>query len=111
MYIMSLPNETHERKFRKMTKRDLVVRIAAESGLIQNEVADIVQKTLDYIADELAAGRTIELRNFGVFEVKQRKGRTGRNPHKPEIAVPIPDRKVVKFRAGKELKARVLNLK
>lgn len=94
-----------------MTKRDLVVRIASETGLIQADVAAIVQKTLDYISDELAAGNTIELRNFGVFEVKQRKGRTGRNPHKPEMTVAIPDRKVVKFRAGKELKARVLNLK
>ena len=46
-----------------------------------------------------------------MFEVKERKGRTGRNPHKPEIAVPIPDRMVVKFRAGKELKKRVLSLK
>ncbi len=94
-----------------MTKRDIVVRIAAETGLLQTEVANVVQKTLDYIADELACGNTIELRNFGVFEVKERKSRVGRNPHKPEIAVPIPDRKVVKFRAGKELKARVFALK
>ena len=57
-----------------MTKRDLVVKISAETGLIQTEVASIVQKTLDYIADELAAGRDIELRNFGVFEIRVRKG-------------------------------------
>ena len=56
-----------------MTKRDLVVRIAAETGFIQQDVAIVVQKALDHIADELAAGNTIELRNFGVFEVKQRK--------------------------------------
>lgn len=94
-----------------MTKRDLVVRIASEmNGVIQSDVADIVQKTLDYIADELAAGRTVELRNFGIFEVKQRKGRTGRNPHKPNVVISIPDRTVVKFRPGKELKARVLEL-
>ena len=55
-----------------MTKRDLVVRIASETGLIQADVAAIVQKTLDYISDELAAGNTIELRNFGVFETAQR---------------------------------------
>ncbi len=94
-----------------MTKRDLVIRIADETGVIQSKVADIVQKTLDYIAEELVEGRTVELRNFGVFEVKIRKGRTGRNPHKPEIEVPIPDRPVVKFRAGKELKARVISAK
>ena len=94
-----------------MTKRDLVVKISADTGLIQTEVASIVQKTLDYIADELAAGRDIELRNFGVFELHVRKGRTGRNPQVPQITVPIPERKVVKFRAGKELKDRVASLK
>ena len=91
-----------------MTKRDLVVKISADTGLIQTEVASIVQKTLDYIADELAAGRDIELRNFGVFEIRVRKGR---NPKVPQITVPIPERKVVKFRAGKELKDRVASLK
>ncbi len=93
-----------------MTKRDIVVRIAGETGLIQSTVSGIVQKTLDYIADELAAGRDIELRNFGVFEIKTRKSRNGRNPKRPEISVPIPERKVVKFRAGKELKSRVAAL-
>ena len=93
-----------------MTKRDLVVKISADTGLIQTEVASIVQKTLDYIADELAAGRDIELRNFGVFEIRVRKGRKGRNPNVPQITVPIPERKVVKFRAGKELKDRVASL-
>ena len=72
---------------------------------------EVVQKTLDYIADELAAGRDIELRNFGVFEIRVRKGRKGRNPKVPQITVPIPERKVVKFRAGKELKDRVASLK
>lgn len=90
-----------------MTKRDLVVKIAAETDLIQSDVAEVVQKTLDYIADELAAGRDIELRNFGVFELKVRRSRKGRNPNRPEITVEIPERVVVKFRAGKELKERV----
>ncbi len=93
-----------------MTKRDLVVRIAKETGLIQNSVAEVVQKTLDYVADELANGETIELRNFGVFEVKVRKSRKGRNPNRPKNEVVIPERAVVKFRAGKELKERVEKL-
>lgn len=92
-----------------MTKRDLVVRIAAESGLIQSQVADIVQKTLDYIADELADGHTVELRNFGIFDVVTRKARPGRNPAKPNVSVAIPEHRAVKFRAGKELKDRVAN--
>jgi len=91
-----------------MTKRDLVVRIAdEEADLTQNQVAAVVQKTLDYIADELASAKTIELRNFGVFEVKVRKERKGRNPNKPKDEVIIPERAVVKFRPGKELKERV----
>ena len=94
-----------------MTKRDIVVRIAKETGIIQSDVAKVVQKTLDYIADELADGNTIELRNFGVFECKVRKSRKGRNPNQPANEVIIPERVVVKFRAGKELKDRVEQIK
>ena len=58
----------------------------------------------------LVAERRIELRNFGVFEVKVRKARVGRNPNKPETDVPIPARSMVKFKAGKEMRAVVLKL-
>ena len=90
-----------------MTKRDLTMKIAASTGLLQSDVATIIQQTLDGIADKLAAGNTIELRNFGVFEIKVQKSRKGRNPNKPDNEVVIPERCVVKFRAGKELKDRV----
>ena len=93
-----------------MTKRDLVVKIAADTNLIQSDVAVVVQKTLDYIANELVEGRDIELRNFGVFEIIVRKSRKGRNPNKPKIEVTIPERAVVKFRAGKELRERISKL-
>ena len=93
-----------------MTKRDLVVKISKETGMIQSDVAEIVQKTLDSIAEDLIAGNTIELRNFGVFEIKVRKSRKGRNPNKPANEVVIPERAVVKFRAGKELKEAVEKL-
>ena len=94
-----------------MTKRDFVVRIANEVGLTQNQVQVVVQKFIDYVSNELSTGKTIELRNFGVFEVKVRKSRVGRNPNRPEKTVVIPERSVVKFRAGKELKDRVEQLK
>jgi nucleoid DNA-binding protein len=93
-----------------LTKRDLVTRISEESGLAQQQVQDIVQKTLDYIAEALAKGEKVELRNFGVFEVKVRKARIGRNPNSPERDVPIPPRSVVKFKPGKEMRADVLRL-
>ena len=69
-----------------MTKRDLVIRISTETGLIQQQVLEVVQKTLDYISQSVSKGETVELRNFGVFEVKVRKARIGRNPNRPETA-------------------------
>src|SRR5512137_117390 len=93
-----------------LTKRDLVIRISNETGLIQQQVLDVVQKSLDHIAESLAKGDKVELRNFGVFEVKVRKARVGRNPNAPETDVPIPQRSVVKFKAGKEMRAEVLKL-
>ncbi len=93
-----------------MTKRDLVVRISNETGLVQQQVLDIVQKTLNYIGEAVAQGRKVELRNFGVFEVKIRKARVGRNPNQPGTDVPIPQRAVVKFKPGKEMREAVLRL-
>ncbi|MGA2749051.1 MAG: HU family DNA-binding protein [Verrucomicrobiota bacterium] len=93
-----------------MTKRDLVVRISEETGMVQQQVLHIVQRTLDHISAAVAAGTTVELRNFGVFEVKMRKARIGRNPNQPDTDVPIPRRAVVKFKPGKEMREAVLKL-
>jgi nucleoid DNA-binding protein len=93
-----------------MTKRDLVIRISNETGLVQQQVLDVVQKTLDYISEGLAKGRKVELRNFGVFEVKIRRARIGRNPNSPETDVPIPERAVVKFKPGKDMREEVIKL-
>ena len=90
-----------------MTKRDLVVRISKETGLIQEDVFAIIQKTLDYITEGLIKGEHIEFRDFGVFEIIVRKPRIGRNPNKPTDVVTIPERKVVKFKPGKKMKALV----
>ncbi|OGV38858.1 MAG: integration host factor subunit beta [Lentisphaerae bacterium GWF2_45_14] len=92
-------------------KHDFVVKIANEIGMTQACVADIVQKTLDCLANEVATGKSIELRNFGVFEVVVRKARVGRNPKDPEKDIVIAARTQVKFRAGKELKERLAKLK
>jgi nucleoid DNA-binding protein len=91
-----------------MTKRDLVIRISEETGQVQQKVLEVVQRTLDHISNALAEGKTVELRNFGVFEVKVRKARIGRNPNQPETDVPIPQRAVVKFKPGKEMREAVL---
>ena len=91
-----------------MTKRDLVMRIARETGLIQQDVFAVLQKTLDYIVESLAKGESVEFRNFGVFEVRIRKSRIGRNPNQPTHIVTIPTRKVVKFKMGRIMKAQVM---
>ena len=99
-----------------LTKRDLVIRIGEETRigektpLTQAQVLDVIQKTLDYIAESLSKGDKVELRNFGVFEVKTRKARVGRNPNAPETDVPIPARSVVKFKPGKEMAAYVIKI-
>ena len=53
-----------------MTKRDLVIRISEETGLVQQQVQDILQKTLDVVSNTLAKGEKVELRNFGIFEIR-----------------------------------------
>jgi nucleoid DNA-binding protein len=83
------------------------MRIAEETGLIQQDVYAVIQKSLDYIIDALDEGKTVEFRNFGVFEVRKRKQRIGRNPNKPEDVVTIPARNVVKFKPGKIMRERI----
>lgn len=89
-----------------MTKKDIVVKIADETGMKQIDVKKIVQKFIDHMINSLAAGETVELRNFGIFKVKSRKGRMGRNPRTGQ-SVPIPEKKVVAFKAGLVMKERV----
>ena len=93
-----------------LTKHDLVIRISNETGMIQQDVLNVIQRMFDHLTESLAHGQAVEFRNFGVFEVKHRKARVGRNPNRPERDVPIPSRAVVKFKAGKEMKAKVIKL-
>ena len=93
-----------------LTKRDLVVQISNEAGLVQSQVFDVVQRTLDQITDALSRGDTVELRNFGVLEVRLTKPRVGRNPNRPGSAFVIPARATVKFKPGKIMRQRVGNL-
>lgn len=93
-----------------LTKRDIVLDIYQRTSYPQKEVKEIVQMTLDVIARSLSEGRNVELRNFGVFDLQIRKARVGRNPNKPEVDVVIPRRAVVKFKVGKDLKAKLKEL-
>ena len=91
-----------------LTKRDLVVRIAHETGMNQQDVHEVIQRSLDYITESLQKGMHVEFRDFGVFQVTMRKSRIGRNPNKPADVVRIPPRKVVKFKPGRKMKAIML---
>lgn len=78
-------------------------------GLKREDIASVVQAMLDELATALVAGRSVEIRNFGVFEVKSIKPRVGRNPKNPGVDIRIPARKVIRFSAGKEL-FRLINI-
>ncbi len=92
-----------------MTKKEIVKSISDELGLTQLRTKEIVQKTFDAIVETLVEERRIELRNFGVFEVKMRAARKARNP-RTGGQVEVPAKFVVTFKPGKEMEAKVRDL-
>lgn len=92
-----------------MTKKEIVRTISEQIGLTQLQTKEIVQKTFDAIVDTLVRQRRIELRNFGVFEVKRRAPRKARNP-RTGARVEVPAKFVVTFKPGKEMEQRVREL-
>ena len=92
-----------------MTKKEIVRSISEELGLTQLRTKEIVQKTFDAIIETLVEDKRIELRNFGVFEVKCRAARKARNPKTGE-EVMVPKKYVVTFKPGKEMEQRVHDL-
>lgn len=94
-----------------MTKKEIVKTISDDCGLTQLKTKEIVQKTFEAIIDTLVedSRHRIELRNFGVFEVKKRAARKARNPKTGE-AVEVSEKYVVTFKPGKEMEERVLKI-
>jgi len=92
-----------------VTKKEIVKTISEEIGLTQLKTKEIVQKTFDAIVETLVEDKRIELRNFGVFEVKRRAARKARNPRTGE-KVFVPEKFVVTFKPGKEMEERVREL-
>jgi nucleoid DNA-binding protein len=92
-----------------VTKKEIVRTISEEIGLTQLKTKEIVQKTFDAIVEALVEERRIELRNFGVFEVKRRAPRKARNPRTGD-KVFVPEKFVVTFKPGKEMEQRVREL-
>ena len=93
-----------------MTKKEIVKAISQDVGLPKSKTREVVQKTFDAIIDALVNEGRIELRNFGIFEVKKRAARPGRNPRTGDEIL-VPERFVVNFKPGKVMEDRVKRLK
>jgi nucleoid DNA-binding protein len=92
-----------------VTKKEIVKTISEEIGMTQLKTKEIVQKTFDAIVETLVDEKRIELRNFGVFEVKKRAARKARNPRTGD-RVDVPEKFVVTFKPGKEMEEKVRQL-
>jgi nucleoid DNA-binding protein len=92
-----------------VTKKEIVKTISEEIGMTQLKTKEIVQKTFNAIVEALVEEERIELRNFGVFEVKERAARKARNPRTGQ-RVDVPAKFVVTFKPGKEMEEKVREL-
>lgn len=89
-----------------MTKKDIALKVADKTGIKQIIVKQVLQGIFDCVIESLIRDEKIELRNFGVFKIKTRRPRIGRNPRTGQT-VPVPSRKVVIFKPGLEMKQKV----
>ncbi len=89
-----------------LTRADLTEAVHETAGLTRQDCAGLVERTLDLIAEALEEGETVKLSGFGVFQVRAKRARVGRNPKTGEPA-PIDPRRVISFRASQIMKARV----
>jgi DNA-binding protein HU-beta/integration host factor subunit beta len=89
-----------------MTKKEIARMISDEVGLTHQKTQEVVQRFLDVLVEVLATEGQVELRNFGVLKVKDRRARVCRNPRTGEQLV-VPDRPAISFKAGKEMQERV----
>lgn len=81
-----------------------MIKISDKVGLTQREVFETIENLITEITDSLSAGDEVVFRNFGTFQTAVNKPKIGRNPKRPEVAIRIPARRVVKFKSGKNLK-------
>ena len=89
-----------------LTRADLCESVRVEVGLTRQDCSELVERTLDIIAEALEDGQTVKLSGFGVFQVRAKRARMGRNPKTGEPAA-INPRRVISFRASQIMKSRV----
>jgi integration host factor subunit beta len=90
-----------------VTKKQLVNSISQEKGIHPNDVRHVIQAFLDKMTDCLSSGERLEFRDFGVFEVVERKQKVGRNPKNADVPIVIPARNAVKFTPGKKMRSAI----
>lgn len=95
------------KKNNTMTKKKLINSISQDKGIHPNDVRHVIQAFLDKITEALSQGERLEFREFGVFEVVERKQKIGRNPKNAAVAIVIPARMAVKFTPGKRMRQEV----
>jgi integration host factor subunit alpha len=91
---------------RTVTRADLTEALHDEVGLTRQDCSELVERTLDLVAEAMARGETVKLSGFGVFQVRSKRQRMGRNPKSGEPAT-IDPRRVIGFRASQVIKARI----
>ena len=89
-----------------VTKKELVDRIAEQTGARRTVVKKVVQSFLDEVIEELGQGNRLEFRDFGVFETKERAARVAQNP-KTLQRVHVPPKRTVKFKVGRLMKQKL----
>jgi integration host factor subunit alpha len=89
-----------------VTRADLTEALHEEVGLTRQDCAALVERTLDLVAEAMARGETVKLSGFGVFQVRSKRQRMGRNP-KTGAPATIDPRRVIGFRASQVIKARI----
>ena len=89
-----------------VTKKELVHRIADQTGTTKVVAKEVIQSFLNAIIDELAEGNRLEFREFGVFESRERAARLAQNPRTLE-KVPVPAKRIVKFKVGRLMRKKV----
>ncbi len=87
-----------------ITKKKLIQVISQEKGIHPNDVRNVMQAFLDVMTDYLSKGDRLEFRDFGVFEIVERKQKIGRNPKNASVPIVIPARQAVKFTPGKRMR-------
>ncbi len=93
-----------------ITKREIVTDLSDQTGLSHSDVSTLVDGFIELVGKKLEQGNDITFRTFGTFELRLAKAKIGRNPNQPDSDVQIPERYVIRFKPGRELKNRVASL-